>query len=229
MKHNYKIPYKYRRLFKYRTKKGLKILILLFLVITFINNFSLDFLVSNVNNNETVNIEDKKNDDKEYKEIKIDPCDLSGKRKANVKVDIGFGDREYYSYTNKYAQVIKVEANELVLQKPEEENSNKRYCSDEAKVKGTEKEKYDEGHIIADSLGGVSNSYNITPEDSYINRKGKQYQMEDYLREQLKKGRKITNFKGVVNYPNELTSIPDSYDFTWVNNGKQESISFENK
>lgn len=215
-----KIPYKYRKLVKNKIIKGLKILILLFLILTLINNFSLDFLVKNTSTN-TKEID--------FKEIKVDPCNISSRRKANVKVDIGYGDRNYYSYTNQYGQVVKVEAKEILLQLKDEENLNKRYCEDEAKVKGTEQKKYDEGHIIADSLGGVSNAYNITPENSYLNRKGKQYQMEDYLRKQLKENRKITNFKCEIKYDNKFTFIPSSYSFSWENNGIEENVSFENK
>lgn len=46
----------------------------------------------------------------EYHIIEVDGGDLSGLREANVKVDIGFGDRVYWAYTNDYGQLIRVEA-----------------------------------------------------------------------------------------------------------------------
>ena len=53
-------------------------------------------------------------------------------------------------------------------------NASGRYCNDEAKVPGVEEPDLDEGHVIADSLGGVSNAYNITPQNSTLNRHGDQ-------------------------------------------------------
>ncbi|WP_407372195.1 hypothetical protein [Carnobacterium sp.] len=41
---------------------------------------------------------------------------LSGYRQTNVVVDIGFGDREYWAYTNEYGQLVRVVANEIVVQ-----------------------------------------------------------------------------------------------------------------
>ena len=78
-------------------------------------------------------------------------------------VDIGMGDREYWAFTNEYGQLVKVIAKEIRLQDDNEKvvGSNGRYCKDEAKVSGVEDKDLDEGHVIADSLGGVSNAYNI--------------------------------------------------------------------
>lgn len=86
----------------------------------------------------------------EYKLIEVDGGNLSGERQSNVKVDIGFGDREYFSYTNEFGQVNRVTAHTLTLQNEDFEsvNSDGRYYHDEAKVDGTESSYYDEGHII---------------------------------------------------------------------------------
>ena len=99
---------------------------------------------------------------------------MSGSRKPNVRVDVGYGDREYWAFTNEYGQLIRVEAKNITLQNPNTEHvlSSGRYYSDEAKVPGTESQELDEGHVIADSLGGVSNAYNITPQNSILNRHG---------------------------------------------------------
>ncbi|WP_239992629.1 hypothetical protein [Trichococcus alkaliphilus] len=49
---------------------------------------------------------------------------------------------------------------------------------DEAKVPGTENSNLDEGHVIADSIVGVVNAYNITQQDSVLNRYEDQAYME---------------------------------------------------
>jgi hypothetical protein len=45
-----------------------------------------------------------------YRLIVVDGGDMSGYRKPNVRVDVGFGDREYWAFTNEYGQLIRVEA-----------------------------------------------------------------------------------------------------------------------
>lgn len=109
-----------------------------------------------------------------YTLIEVDGGNQSGYREPNVVVDIGFGDREYWAYTNEYGQLVKVTAKEIILQDDATEpvNSDGRYYDDEAKVPGVESKGLDEGHVIADSLGGVSNAYNITPQNSTLNRHG---------------------------------------------------------
>ena len=103
-----------------------------------------------------------------YALIEVYGGELSGYRAANVVVDIGFGDREYWAYTNEFGQLVRVVAAEIILQDDATEpvNSNGRYYDDEANVSGTENSNLDQGHVIADSLGGVSNAYNITPQDT---------------------------------------------------------------
>lgn len=112
----------------------------------------------------------------------IDGGDLSGYRKANVVVDIGFGDREYWAFTNEYGQLVRIVADRIILQNNATEPvlSDGRYYNDEADVPGTERADLDKGHIIADSLGGVSNAYNITPQNSILNRHGDQAYMEEW-------------------------------------------------
>lgn len=85
-----------------------------------------------------------------YKLIEVDGGNLSGHREPNVVVDIGFGDREYWAFTNEYGQLVKVVAKEIVLQDDSKEpvNSNGRYYPDEAKVPGVESKNLDEGHVI---------------------------------------------------------------------------------
>lgn len=119
-----------------------------------------------------------------YEQIEVDDGDMSGHREANVVVDIGFGDRQYWAFTNEYGQLVQVIPKEIILQDDNTEpvTSDGRYYNDEARVPGTELSGYDQGHIIADSLGGVSNAYNIIPQESMLNRYGDQAYMEKSIR-----------------------------------------------
>lgn len=162
-----------------------------------------------------------------YKLIEVDGCDLSGHREPNVVVDVGYGDREYWAFTNEYGQLVRVTASEIVLQDDRNEPVLKsgRYCKDEAKVPGVESKDLDEGHVIADSLGGVSNAYNITPQDSTLNRHGDQAYMEDGIR----KAGGATDFEAIITYPNTKTQIPSSYQYTYTLKGNVIVDKFENK
>ncbi len=154
-----------------------------------------------------------------YTQIEVYGGDLSGDREANVVVDIGFGNREYWAFTNEYGQLVRVVANKIILQDDEYEdvNSDGRYYDDEAKVPGVESRTLDEGHVIADSLGGVANAYNITPQDSYLNRHGDQAYMEKIIRE----AGGCTNFEAIITYPNDSTQVPSSYTFRYTINGEE--------
>lgn len=161
-----------------------------------------------------------------YKLIEVDGGDLSGIREPNVVVDIGFGDREYWAFTNEYGQLVRVIADEIILQDDHNEPvlSSGRYYSDEAKVPGVVSDVLDEGHVIADSLGGVSNAYNITPQDSTLNRHGDQAYMEKSI---LTAGG-ATNFEAIITYPNNQTQIPSSYQYTYTLMGNQIIDTFDN-
>lgn len=161
-----------------------------------------------------------------YKIIEVDGGNLSGHREPNVAVDIGFGDREYWAFTNEHGQLVKVVAKEVVLQDDSKEpvNSNGRYYSDEAKVPGVESKNLDEGHIIADSLGGVSNAYNITPQNSTLNRHGDQAYMEKVIRD----AGGCTDFLAIITYPNTTTQIPSHYSYTYTINGNVVNDEFDN-
>lgn len=161
-----------------------------------------------------------------YKLIEVDGGDLSGYHEPSVVVDIGYGDREYWGFTNEYGQLVRVIADEIILQDESTEPvlSSGRYYSDEAKVPGVESEFLDEGHVIADSLGGVSNAYNITPQNSTLNRHGDQAYMENEIR----RAGGATNFEAIITYPNAETQIPSSYQYTYTINGNVITDSFEN-
>ena len=162
-----------------------------------------------------------------YKIVDVNYCSLSGSRQANVAVDIGYGDREYWAFTNEHGQLVKVVAKKIVPQNDntEDVNSSGRYCGDEAKVAGVEASDLDEGHVIADSLGGVSNAYNITPQNSTLNRTGKQADMEESIR----KAGGCTDFTAIITYPNTSTMTPSKYSYTYTLNGKVVKTEFENK
>lgn len=89
---------------------------------------------------------------------------------------------------------------------------------------GVERPDLDEGHIIADSLGGVSNAYNITPQDSTLNRHGDQAYMEDVIR----KAGGATNFEAQITYPNTSTMIPSAYQYTYTVRGNTVVDRFKN-
>lgn len=161
-----------------------------------------------------------------YRLIEVDGGNLSGYREPNVVVDIGFGDREYYAFTNEYGQLVKVIAKEIILQDDSTEpvNSNGRYYTDEAKVPGVESKNLDEGHVIADSLGGVSNAYNITPQNSTLNRHGDQAYMEKVIRD----AGGCTDFVAIITYPDSTTQIPSHYSYTYTINGNVINDEFDN-
>lgn len=161
-----------------------------------------------------------------YTLIEVDGGDLSGYRDANVVVDIGFGEREYWAFTNEHGQLVRVIADVIILQDENGEpiNSNGRYYYDEAKVPGTEDKDLDEGHVIADSLGGVSNAYNITPQSSEVNRYGDQAYMEEAIRE----AGGCFDFEAIIVYPNTKTQIPSKYLFTYIIDGNVIVEEFDN-
>lgn len=161
-----------------------------------------------------------------YKIIQVDGGDLSGSRQSNVAVDIGYGDRVYWAFTNEYGQLVYVTADKITLQDGSIEpvNSNGRYYPDEAKVPGTEREDLDEGHVIADSLGGVSNAYNITPQNSTLNRHGDQAYMERVIRE----AGGCENFVATITYPDTTTQIPSHYHYEYVLKGNAVVDDFDN-
>ena len=151
---------------------------------------------------------------------------MSGYREANVVVDIGYGDREYWAFTNEHGQLIRVIADQIILKDDDSEDvtSDGRYYHNEAQVPGVEHSDLDEGHVIADSLGGVSNAYNITPQDSTLNRYGDQAYMEDVIR----KAGGATDFEAIITYPDTKTHIPSHYQYTYTVKGNVVTDSFDN-
>ncbi len=151
--------------------------------------------------------------DTDYNIIEVDGGERSGERVGGVAVDVGYGERIYYALTNEHAQLVYVLAHEVVLQdeQSEEVNSSGRYYNDEAAVPGTELDHLDQGHVIADSLGGVANAYNITPQNYIINRHGDQAYMEKIIRD----AGGCTDFIAVITYPDTDTMIPSEYRYSY--------------
>lgn len=156
-----------------------------------------------------------------------DACDLNPNRKANVKSKIGYGQREYIATTNQYKQLVHVKAEQLSLQN-ESNLMNNRYCGSIAKVEGTQDQNFDRGHVIADSLGGVSNAYNITPEASKLNRTGQKAKIENLIRKALNNSQKVTQFEAIITYPDTASNIPNKYTYRFLIDGEQYEYTFEN-
>ncbi len=161
-----------------------------------------------------------------FRSIVVEGGDLSGHREANVVVNIGFGDRKYYGFTNEYGQLFRVTADKIILQDDflEPVLDSGRYYLDAANVSGTERATFDKGHVIADSLGGVANAYNITPQDSILNGHGDQAYMEKVIRD----AGGCTNFLAVITYSNTTTQIPSHYSFTYTIDGNVIVDEFDN-
>ncbi|MGL3067031.1 MULTISPECIES: DNA/RNA non-specific endonuclease [Planococcus] len=161
-----------------------------------------------------------------YELIEVDGGDLSGTREPSVAVNIGYGDRDYWAFTNEHGQLARVVADEIIVQNDSSEPvlSSGRYYSDEAKVPGVESDVLDEGHVLADSLGGVSNAYNITPQESRLNRHGDQAYMEDVIRD----AGGATDFEAIITYPDTETQIPSSYQYTYTVMGNEVVDAFDN-
>ncbi|MDF2655389.1 MAG: hypothetical protein K0R19_1863 [Bacillota bacterium] len=207
-------------------KRILAILILLCVLSTGCGDLTLELPEqADAQNNITTNIDADLQFDG-YTVITVDGGDRSGSREANVAVDIGFGDREYWAFTNEYGQLVRVVAKEIILQDDSNEpvTSAGRYYNEEAKVPGTELPDYDQGHVIADSLGGVSNAYNITPQNSTLNRHGDQAYMEKNIRD----AGGCIDFEAVITYPDTETQIPSHYHYTYTLKGNVITEDFDN-
>lgn len=207
-------------------KRILAILILLCVLSTGCGDLTLELPEqADAQNNITTNIDADLQFDG-YTVITVDGGDRSGLREATVAVDIGFGDREYWAFTNEYGQLVRVVAKEIILQDDDNEpvTSSGRYYKEEAKVPGTELPDYDQGHVIADSLGGVSNAYNITPQNSTLNRHGDQAYMEKNIRD----AGGCIDFEAVITYPDMETQIPSHYHYTYTLKGNVITEDFDN-
>lgn len=162
--------------------------------------------------------------------VTIDTCDMNGTRKANVVADVGYGERSYLARTNEFGQVVEMYAQELSLQNEQTEATVEgRYCADEANVPGTEDYNLDQGHIIADVLGGAGNAYNITPQNSSVNQEGGEWHnMEQEIKNALGNGQLVSNFHVLISYPNSETQTPNQYRAAYNLNGEARELITDN-
>ncbi len=79
-------------------------------------------------------------------------------------------------------------------------------------------------NVIADSLGGVANAYNITPQDSILNSRGDQAYMEKIIQD----AGGCTDFVAIITYPNTITQIPSHYSYTYTVGGFAIHDEFDN-
>ncbi len=82
----------------------------------------------------------------------------------------------------------------------------------------------DKGHIIADSLGGVSNAYNITPQSNTLNQHGDQAYMEEVIHD----AGVCTDFEQTITYPDTTTQIPSHYHYAFTITGNVITEDFDN-
>lgn len=137
-------------------------------------------------------------------------------RAANVVASIGATDdgvpREYYAVTNSTGQLVEVIAREIIVQNDDTEpvTEKGRYCNRLPFVPGAGNG-FDRGHVIADSLGGESNVYNLVPQNATLNRHGDQAFIED----QIRKAGGAADFHAVLTYPDVHSDIPSRYSIAY--------------
>lgn len=66
---------------------------------------------------------------------------------------------------------------------------------------------FEEGYVTSNLFCGVSNIFNITPQDSTLNRYGDMAYMEDVIR---KAGGAI-DFEAIITYPDTKTHMPSHF------------------
>ena len=144
-------------------------------------------------------------------------CDTDTReRTANVVVSIGATDdgvpREYYAVTNSTGQLVEVIARDIIVQNDDTETvSDKgRYCDYLPFVPGAGKG-FDRGHVIADSLGGQSNVYNLAPQNATLNRHGDQA----FIENQIRKAGGAADFHAVLTYPDSHSDVPSRYSIAY--------------
>ena len=70
----------------------------------------------------------------------------------------------------------------------------------------------------------VANAYNITPQDSVLNRHGDQA----YMERNIVQAGGATNFEAIITYPDTTTQVPNHYRYTYTINGYQVIDEFQN-
>ena len=70
----------------------------------------------------------------------------------------------------------------------------------------------------------VANAYNITAQDSVLNRHGDQA----YMERNIVQAGGATNFEAIITYPDTTTQVPNHYRYTYTINGYQVVDEFQN-
>lgn len=70
----------------------------------------------------------------------------------------------------------------------------------------------------------MSNAYNVTPQDSTLNRHGDQIYMESLIRS----AGGVNDFEAIITYPDTSTHIPSHYEYTYTVRGNVVTDSFDN-
>ncbi len=139
----------------------------------------------------------------------VSTCSNGGGRQSNVKVDIGAGDRSYYAYTNEFAQITYIEADEIAVQDITKESvtNNGDYCDGIASVFGSDTSGMTAYRIIGDNIGGASNAYNVIA----TNKTGS---LEQITNEILSYG-SATDFKAILSYASTNSYAPSSISISY--------------
>lgn len=144
---------------KTRKKLAFYSLLLIFLIIMFFSDlfYSLsEIVIININKLAIIDslaetmCEYEPIGNKDYSFITVNGGDICGERKTDAIVDVGFGDRAYYAFTNSYGQLVEIIADEIILQDENNEAvlDSGSYYFERANVCGTESEYLDKGHVI---------------------------------------------------------------------------------
>ena len=114
--------------------------------------------------------------------------------------------------TNSTGQLVEVIARDIIVQNDDTEtvNDKGRYCDYLPFVPGAGKG-FDRGHVIADSLGGQSNVYNLAPQNATLNRYGDQA----FIENQIRKAGGAADFHAVLTYPDSHSDVPSRYSIAY--------------
>lgn len=157
-----------------------------------------------------------------------------GNREANVVVNGGFNDdyarRNYYGFTNEFGQLSYYKADKIIDQNDDVEpvKSDGRFGTP-ADVYGTATEDepegrdFDRGHVMADSLGGAPNAYNMTPQDAYLN----EHSIEVGIEGRARNGN-IKQYTSIPLYDSTTTQTPYAYFTSFVDDGRYVEWFFYN-
>lgn len=173
-------------------------------------------------------------EDKDYLEVTLDPCDTNTIPLPNTKANISYNKKyPYYSYTDNKARVIRVEAKQIYPKKRKgrlcdyiypSNNNNKAKTASGYITDGND----DRGHLIADRFDGVSNSYNITAQHEVAN-KIEYQKVENDISRHINRGDKVTNFTIDVKYESIIDRRPLYYDIEFKVNHKTYKYRLHNE